>query len=249
MGAVTKARDKAGKKRQGLSDGLAWQVWPVVMGVVGTLSIYFLVPTITVSSLPSPTPSRARVSVANRGLVPISDIHVECRGNKVVFGQTATLALNDYSAISEFSVPRVAAGEGFVAECPQPWSFYVTEHDGFFAYGEMQPDLPPFIIDFSIDGKEVVPFHRTGAPQRRWIDTSTYSNRPLTGIDATLTVSYKLPWFLFGWHSRTEIHLIAEDGGSGLIWRVAGEKELPLPDGPEGFVMETHGKTVRLKSR
>jgi hypothetical protein len=245
-----KAKDGGGTKRQGRSGGLAWKLWTVVGGVIGIgiLSIYVLMPTITVSSLQSPSPNRARVSVGNSGRVPISDIHVECRGNKAVFGQTATLALNGYSAISEFSVPRVAAGEGFVSECPQPWSFYIAEHDGFFAYGDMQPDLPPFIIDFSIDGKDIVPLHRTGAPQRRFIDTSRYSGRPLTGIDASLTLSYKLPWFLFGWHSSRDIHLIAEDRGSGLIWRVAADGEPPLPDSPDGFVMETRGKTVSVRN-
>src|ERR1043165_5446460 len=114
------AKDKKGKLGQRSSDGLVWTVLPVVIGVIGTLAVYFLIPTISIMVLPSES-RRALVSVGNSGIVPISDIHVECRGNKAVFAHAATLALNGYSPISEFSAPRVAGGEGFTAECPQPW--------------------------------------------------------------------------------------------------------------------------------
>jgi hypothetical protein len=122
------------------------KVASTVIGLLTVSSLYFFIPTVTASSMQPLSPLRARVSIANGGPVPINDVSVECRGNKVVFGETGTFVLHGYASIDEYSVNKVNSGEQFIAECPQPWALFMNENSGLLSYGDMRKDFPPVVI-------------------------------------------------------------------------------------------------------
>lgn len=236
-----------------------WSIWAKprlkllseVLGLVGfAIAVYVLRPILSTSSLPPLigfAPSSGRFLVVNNGQLPIRNVQVECRGNKAVFAGQYTLALNGYISTSEYSVPEVGAGESFVADCQQPWALHMNQRDGFFSYGDMRKEYPPPVIYFTLSDGRVVLSHPNGRPQKGWFDVSLYREYPITGIDASLIITYRLP--IIGLQRSKKIHLVAEQRGGNLGWTVAPESEAILPDGNGGFRVTSSGFGVRIGPR
>ena len=216
----------------------------LVASIVGLLAAW---PSLNASALEPIRPTRSRVSVTIDGLVPLNDFRVECRGNKVVFADRFTLKANGYVTIDQYSVDRFGVDDTLELECAQPWALYTTPAEGVFVFGDMDREHPPAVIELNIRPTGDVTMKRPpgSPPQSPWLDTTQYESHPITGIDASLIVSYRLPWYLLNLEQSKSIHLIANDRGGGLMWRVTPDKEPPLPDADTGLIVENSGTAIR----
>lgn len=235
---------KSLKSRRAFSDvakGLG--VFLAIAGIA--LAVYAIRPVLTASpqlpKIPS-MPLNGRFLVTNTGLTPIRNVQVECRGNKVVFSEGHTFTLNGYVIMHEYEVPSVSSGESFVVSCPQEWHLYTTENHGVFYFGEMRRDMPPLVIDFSIDksGRPTLTHPKTA--MKGFYDFAGYTDHPPTGIDASLIIRYEIPFFP-GSYTKT-IHAIAENTGGALSWRTAPFREPTIPDGRGTIRVTSSGNKV-----
>lgn len=230
-----------------------------ILGLAGGLGIalaivfflYQIRPVLTTSTLP-PLIARerfnGRFSITNTGPTPISHVEVECRGNKALFARQHTFEMNGYVIIDEYAVPKVEPGESFVADCEQPWHLHADGGGGLLWLGaQMIPDPAPLIIDFTINQGKITLNH-PGKAMKGFCDLSGYTDYPLTGIDASLVVRYSIPFLPYVRYSKT-IHLIAEDQGQGIEWRIAPSSEPILPDAKGGMRFRSGGNKIRLGKR
>jgi hypothetical protein len=203
-------------------------------------------PTLNASSLEPLSSKRARVEIHVGGLIPIHNIEAICQGNKIVFDNRHTLITNGFIKIDQYAVPTVNSGETFTLECPVAWSLHMNAREGIFSFGDLRQDHPPAVIEFTTNDGNVILKHPDGLPQSRWFDATTYVEHPVSGIDASLLVSYRLPTWLFGWTVHKTFHLIAQSRNDKLVWRIAPASEPTIPDGIDGMIIESHGNALRL---
>jgi hypothetical protein len=172
----------------------------------------------------------------------IKHVTVECLGNKAIFADRFTLILNRYELSKEYSVPDMEPGESFTANCAEEWSLYMKSDEGFFAFGDVGPDVhaPALAIGFYVkDGRPTL-MYPSGPPSFVVSDLFGYLNHPVTAIDGTVIVRYRWP---ASWKQERRIHIIASRKKKVLEWRVAPKSEPTIPEAPiaGGFTVTANG--------
>ena len=119
--------------------------WKLVLEVATILGVliasYTLRPILSSSAVDmSPGDTAVFVAMTNIGYSPIGSVSARCVTNKVIFDNQFTLELHKFYSWEAYSVNGLDSGESFLVMCPYTWSMLTSATDGFFAFGDTDPD-------------------------------------------------------------------------------------------------------------
>jgi hypothetical protein len=166
----------------------------------------------------------------------LNDVEVDCVENRVVFARHYTLKFVE-SAVGAYRVARVVSGEAMTVNCPQSWRLFMKagSRNGFLSIGDFDSGTPIMNFEIQPNGTPIWPETSfKGFPP----DLMAYSPVPITSIDLSIVVRWKMPWTGLQLMKRLRF-LTQENSEHKLTWK-------PVPDSTP--IIETEGVTFTIQN-